>query len=269
MATDVQQEELDFPAGSEPEPAADNKPKAERKGKSKAKGAAKTSNAAFETRELRDAWGRFSRSKPIPGYDKSVGSVKWGVYAFYDYDDEPIYVGQTRESLSQRISRHLTNQRSDAVAMNVLDPFEVRKVVVYPLLQYQDVTAKHPRFEEAKAALNSLEYTVYKRAIQDSEFGAILNEKRPPEAPLMDPLPARYEGIIVTEDVLKLRGHRDTRIARRALTIARLAQVIAEREVKGGLRRSLVTQANRLFALARQRADELHAETEIRTDDSD
>lgn len=62
----------------------------------------------------------------------SVGAVKWGVYAFFDYDGEPIYVGQTRESLATRIRRHLTNQRTDAVAMSVLDPFEVKTIKVWP-----------------------------------------------------------------------------------------------------------------------------------------
>lgn len=33
-----------------------------------------------------------------------------GVYAFYDYDEEPIYVGQTEEGLRSRIGRHMTNQ---------------------------------------------------------------------------------------------------------------------------------------------------------------
>jgi hypothetical protein len=61
---------------------------------------------------------------------KKIGNAKWGVYAFYDYDGEPIYVGQTNEMLRSRISRHLTNQRTDAVAMNVLDPFEVAEIEV-------------------------------------------------------------------------------------------------------------------------------------------
>ena len=30
---------------------------------------------------------------------KRIGSYKHGVYAFYDYDNEPIYVGQTEEKL--------------------------------------------------------------------------------------------------------------------------------------------------------------------------
>ena len=54
---------------------------------------------------------------------RRTGNAQFGIYAFYDYDGEPIYVGQTAEQLRVRIRRHLTNQRTDAVAMNVLDPF--------------------------------------------------------------------------------------------------------------------------------------------------
>ena len=32
-----------------------------------------------------------------------VGNSKYGVYAFYDYDGEPIYVGQTVEKLGNYI----------------------------------------------------------------------------------------------------------------------------------------------------------------------
>ena len=53
------------------------------------------------------------------GDGRKVGDCKFGVYLFYDYDSEPIYVGRTRESLRGRIRRHLTNQRTDAVAMSV------------------------------------------------------------------------------------------------------------------------------------------------------
>ena len=56
---------------------------------------------------------------------QAVGKYKYGVYCFFDYDGEPIYVGQTKEGLANRIRRHLTNQRTDAVAMSVLDPYEV------------------------------------------------------------------------------------------------------------------------------------------------
>ena len=33
---------------------------------------------------------------------EEIGNSRWGVYAFYDYDGEPIYVGQTNESLRVR-----------------------------------------------------------------------------------------------------------------------------------------------------------------------
>src|SRR5689334_4795424 len=61
----------------------------------------------------------------VGDHGKKIGSAKHGVYAFFDYEEEPIYVGQTKERLRGRVGRHLTNQRTDAVAMNVLDPFEV------------------------------------------------------------------------------------------------------------------------------------------------
>ena len=69
-----------------------------------------------------------------------VGNYRWGVYAFFDYDGEPIYVGQTNEQLRTRIRRHLTNQRTDAVAMSVLDPFEVFEIEVWPLPQFEGVS---------------------------------------------------------------------------------------------------------------------------------
>src|SRR5687767_9208902 len=86
----------------------------------------------FETREMRACLSMFLKTpikegrtqKPRITPPRTLRAVKWGVYAFFDYDDEPIYVGQTNESLGARIGRHLTNQRTDAVAMGVLDPLE-------------------------------------------------------------------------------------------------------------------------------------------------
>ena len=61
-------------------------------------------------------------------------------------------------------------------------------------------------------------------------------------------------GRIVTPEMMKLRSHADTRIARRAATLARLAQIISERKVPPGLRQVLVVQATRLKALAERRS---------------
>ena len=183
-----------------------------------------------------------------------VGNFRWGVYAFFDYDGEPIYVGQTNERLRTRIRRHLTNQRTDAVAMSVLDPFEVFEIEVWPLPQLQDA----PRSDAAaRQHLDRLERLITERAIENSKFKAILNEKDPPPGPQTVQTPLSARGRVVSDRVFELRSHPDFRLARRALIISRLAQVISERKVQGGLRRVLLTQAKRLQWLASRRYEAL------------
>lgn len=170
-----------------------------------------------------------------------IGNSKWGVYAFYDYDGEPIYVGQTKESLATRVRRHLTNQRTDAVAMRILDTFEVAEVEMWPLWDLAALSKA-----DAQRALDAAEYTAYLQAIDKSKFRAILNEKIPPLSRLVD-LPKSVRLPLIDDETRVERGHPDVRIARRAETIARLAAVAHERgEVSDGLRRVLVIQAVRL-----------------------
>ncbi|WP_417276017.1 GIY-YIG nuclease family protein [Castellaniella sp.] len=218
-----------------------------------------TNELPFETSELRrllDDFLNLDVINPLTGHNSKVGNYTWGVYSFYDYDNEPIYVGQTKESLRTRIRRHLTNQRTDAVAMNVLDPFEVYKIVVYPLPALEGKTGKD---REAKNLLDALEHRIYSQAIQNSKFGAILNEKEPPIPQVEIDIPDKFEGIIVSDEVKKIREHPDIRIARRSQTISRLAQVISERKVQKGLRKVLLIQAKRLEWLAERR---LHSSTD-------
>ncbi|MCG2837306.1 GIY-YIG nuclease family protein [Photobacterium sp. WH77] len=212
-----------------------------------------TTELPFETSELRRLLEQFLNRIVDDPFNKKqikVGNFKWGVYSFYDYDDEPIYVGQTKESLRTRIRRHLTNQRTDAVAMNVLDPFEVYKIVVYPLPQLEVATAA-----EAKNILDALEHKIYNQAIKNSKFNAILNEKEPLNPQVDVDIPTSYEGVIVSDEIKKIREHPDIRIARRTQTISRLAQVISERKVQKGLRKVLLTQAKRLEWLAQRRLE--------------
>jgi hypothetical protein len=132
-----------------------------------------------------------------------VGNAKWGVYAFYDYDGEPIYVGQTNESLRSRISCHLTNQRTDAVAMNVLDPFEVAEIEVWPIWELQGSESKDP---ESKATLNSAEYTAFRYVLKKSSFGAVLNEGDITATDLFE-LPPSTRGSIIPEELYDQRKH--------------------------------------------------------------
>ncbi|WP_083092629.1 GIY-YIG nuclease family protein [Rothia nasimurium] len=169
-----------------------------------------------------------------------------GVYAFYDYDGEPIYVGQTFEDFGTRVGRHLRGQRSDTLAYRILDPFEVAEMEIYPT-EYLRGDANR------KSKLDAVEYSVYVNAIENSKYRAILNEKIPPVSDLVD-LPESYRFNLIPDDMREDREHPDVRIARRAETLARVAAVAHERgEVSAGLRRVIVIQAVRLADLAAAR----------------
>jgi hypothetical protein len=185
---------------------------------------------------------------------RRAGDAKFGVYAFFDYDGEPIYVGRTREGLRTRIRRHLTNQRTDAVAMSVLDPFEVLDIKMWPLWELEDKSLSK---EERKRRLGAAERAVYEEVLEASSYGAVLNEKDIAGEGDPGPMPTPVEARIIPDELIPLRKHPDVRIARRANTIALLAKVISERDPSKGLRRTLVTQARRLERLASDRHGEV------------
>lgn len=198
--------------------------------------------------KMRKGRGKNATFMPVP---VQLGAFTRGVYAFFDYENSPIYVGQTREKVSGRIGRHLTNQRTDAVAMSVLDPFEVCYISVWPLPELQDDKASDPAVIRE---LNILERAVFNSLKGDGQYPILLNEKDPPVADDLVDLPQCFTQKVLSDELISIRGHPDTRIARRALTISRLAQVISERELKGtGLRRALVVQALRLQTLSELR----------------
>jgi hypothetical protein len=234
--------------------------------KSKPPIADNVSQPPFETAELREGIRRlldekFEDSKT--GTLRRIGSFKFGVYAFYDYDGEPIYVGQTRESLSTRVRRHLTNQRTDAVAMSVLDPFEVCEVQLWPLPELDGLGKNDAKVRQR---LDGLESTIYEALLKESQFKAVLNEKIPLYSK-PGKIPTSFRARIVSDEVMKVRSHPDLRLARRAATISRLAQIVSERKVAVGLRRVLVVQAERLFSLADRRFKHFAADPE--SDDED
>lgn len=144
--------------------------------------------------------------------------------------------------------------------MSVLDPFEVAEIEVWPLPQFEGVNSKHPDFPHAKAYLDALEHHIFTRLRAESRFKTILNEKDPATPTVAINEPPSKRGSIVSDAVRALRDHPDTRLARRALIVSKLAQVISEREVKMGLRRVLLTQAKRLQWLAERRFEKLGGE---------
>lgn len=205
-------------------------------------------------REFRVLFDKAKKAKDVHG--RQISKAKWGVYAFYDYDGEPIYVGQTKESLATRLNRHLTNQRTDAVAMRILDVFEVAKVQMWPIWELESTPKKNANptaYAAAQRSLNAHEYSAYLKAIEGSKFGAILNEEIPPVSEPIE-LPESHTFDLISNRTRAERDHPDVRIARRAETLARLAAVAHERgEVSAGLRRVLVIQAVRLAFKAAER----------------
>lgn len=131
--------------------------------------------------------------------------------------------------------------------MNVLDPFEVAEIRVWPL----DLSAI-PEKAQRRKYLDRAEFTVLQKVIAESKLGAVLNEKPPRQAELIE-LPKSYIRRIIPDSIFPHRKHPDVRIARRAATIASLARRISERSVKRGLRTTLLTQAKRLERLAEAR----------------
>ncbi len=139
--------------------------------------------------------------------------------------------------------------------MNVLDPFEVAEIRVWPL----DFGELEKR--EALELLAQAEYTVYRKLLKESRLNAVLNEK-PPSATALFKLSKDYRRRIIPDDIYPARKHPDIRIARRANTIASLARVISERKVSKGLRRTLLTQARRLEKLAAERLKDFAGKTD-------
>lgn len=202
-----------------------------------------------EVSKIRDAIRRFFDTVDEKT-GRTIGSAKCGVYAFYDYEDEPIYVGQTIENLSSRVGRHLTGRRSDAVAKYVLDPFEVLSIEVWPMFYLEE----HARAAK-KDAVDAYEYEVFELLISESKFSAVLNEGDIPESSERVGLPRSWKDRIIPEDLYEERKHPDIRLARRAGTIASLARLISERSVDDNIRRTLLVQAQRLEHLAARRLE--------------
>jgi hypothetical protein len=208
-----------------------------------------TASPPQEVRRIRETLAKVLRCPDQYRPPLDIGSARIAVYAFFDFEREPIYVGQTMEGVRTRIGRHLTGQRTDAVAKFVLDPFEVAEIEVWSLSHL--VGVKSSRLA-AKQLVDGYENSVRVRLIAESRFEAILNEGDMPSEDIFE-LPVSVRAGIIPEDILSSRNHPDIRIARRAQTIAMLAKNISERNASLGLRKTLLVQCQRLENLAERR----------------
>lgn len=63
-----------------------------------------------------------------------------GVYVLCDLDEVPIYVGQSRDAIRSRVSRHLTSARSDIIANRQIDVWEIAFVHAYPVVDLEEIS---------------------------------------------------------------------------------------------------------------------------------
>jgi hypothetical protein len=207
-----------------------------------------TSHLPREVEAIRNSIADAMRLPDHMRNDDPIGKATTGVYAFFDYDGEPIYVGQTRENFSTRIGRHMTGMRSDSVSKYVLDPFEVYAIAMWSLPHIADFAAR-----EQKRELDKYEYTIHRQLSEQSKFGAVLNEGGITSTELINDLPDPIRAVIIPDHIFPDRAHPDIRIARRATTVSLLAKNISERKVSKGLRMALLVRTRILVDLAERR----------------
>jgi Uri superfamily endonuclease len=68
-----------------------------------------------------------------------------GVYVLCDLDEVPIYVGQSKDGIRARVSRHLTSARSDIIANRQIDVWEIAYVWAFPISRLVDITPTENR----------------------------------------------------------------------------------------------------------------------------
>ena len=68
-----------------------------------------------------------------------------GVYVLCDLDEVPIYVGQSKDGIRSRVSRHLTSARSDIITNRQIDVWEIAYVWAHPISDVKDITPTENR----------------------------------------------------------------------------------------------------------------------------
>jgi GIY-YIG catalytic domain len=89
---------------------------------------------------------------------RAVGTLtnQIGCYLLTDLDNVPIYVGQSKDGIRARVSRHLTSARSDIIANRQIDVWEIAFVWAYPVADKSEIDNLESRlfyFHDQKSQL--------------------------------------------------------------------------------------------------------------------
>jgi GIY-YIG catalytic domain len=130
-----------------------------------------------------------------------------GVYVLADLDNVPIYVGQSKDGIRQRVQRHLTSARSDVIANRQIDVWEIAFVWEYPLAN--------------EGAMDSLEAALF---FQFDRKSRLMNGTIPSTRSAKKPIsePAKIIQVMSDGEIAE-RRHPEQRLPRQA---AHYAQIV-------------------------------------------
>ena len=152
-----------------------------------------------------------------------------GVYALCDLDEVPIYVGQSKDGIRQRVRRHLTSARSDVIANRQLDVWEVAFVWGWPVAQIE--------------MLDPLESHLFHLF---NDENSLMNGSVPEQVQLGFPVPERVRVQLMTDAEILARQSPERRLPRQAAQFGQLLDHILNIKDSDELHHSLAAHYRRL-----------------------
>ena len=153
-----------------------------------------------------------------------------GVYALCDLDEVPIYVGQSVDSISDRVRRHLTSARSDVIANRQIDVWEIAFVWAWPV-EDQDI-------------MKSLEQYLFNELNGKSPL--VNGKPLPDPGPLQFKMPRKVRLQVMPDDLITARRDAALRFPRQIQHFNQLVDYILNTQDKPHLRRALQVYYDRL-----------------------
>ena len=151
-----------------------------------------------------------------------------GVYALCDLDKNPIYIGQSKDGIRKRVSRHLTSARSDVIANRQLDIWEICEVWAWPV--------------ENRELIDDLETYLINHY---NAISPLVNGKLPAQSGSEPDLPEKQTIEIMTEEERALRLDPSRRLPRQMEHLTSLFSHILEVKNNPEQRRMLRVHFNR------------------------
>lgn len=151
-----------------------------------------------------------------------------GVYALCDLDKTPIYIGQSKDGIRTRVSRHLTSARSDVIANRQLDIWEICEVWAWPVANKIDID-------------NLESYLICHHNV----ISPLVNGKLPPQNNLQPVIPEKQIIPIMEEGERALRLDPSRRLPRQMEHLTGLFSHILEVKNNSEQRRMLRVHFNR------------------------